>query len=1059
MLRCDTSGVSGAVRLKSLPWSLVSLVLILASPALAAPPPPISALAYRPDGKMLAAGTRGEVALLDAANGNMIGRLPGQTGKVTAVAFSRDSAWLAVAGGAPGKAGEVHIYRVPKEGTAPASAEKTIAAHADLIHDLTFSPDGKMLATCGYDRLIKLWDVASGKEIRTLKDHSDSVYGVSFRPDGKLLASAAADRAVKIWDVATGVRLYSLGDPTDWVYAVAWSPDGKHLAAAGVDKSLRVWEADEREGKLVQTAFAHEKPVLRLAYSGEGKTLYSLSEDRTVKAWDTAKLAEKKVFAAQPETVLSFALRPDGKQLALGRYDGALELLDVESGKVLSQPLPEKPQPPKIAKVTPDAMPRGKSANIVIEGEHLAAASEVISGQPGVKTTIGERTANRITANISVAADVEPGAVPLRLKSPAGESAPFNITVDRFPARPEPPGTESPRTAQVIEPQTTLVGKLSRAGEVDYYRVRLMAGQELGVQAQKPAGSKLEPVLALEDPAGNLLAETSNGALGYRTVRAGDFLLAIHDREYRGGADFSYRLHIGEVPVVTSIFPLGLQRGTEAEIRTEGVHLSGPKSEKVKAAPDAALGSRVPLNIKTSLGTPLGNLNVTVGEFPESLAGQSLQVPGTANGTIEKPGVTQTWHFSAKKGQPLNVEVEARRLGSPLDSVIEILDVDGKPVERAVLRSIAKTIVTFRDHDSAGSGIRMDTWNEFAMDDYVLVGNELMRIRDLPRNPDDDCQFYAINGQRVGYLGTTPSHHAQGTPMFKVSINPPGATFPSNGMPVIALPYRNDDGGPGYGKDSRLRFEPPADGEYQVRIGDARGFGGPDYAYRLTVRPPRSDFKVRFNPTAPAVWRGGALPITVTADRLDDFDDRINVKLENLPPGFSAPATFIEAGQTSTTLALYADAKAGEVSAKHAPLKLVASADIDGKVIMREATGGMPKLVEPGDIVTTTAQSTVTIHPGQETRLLVHVDRRNGFKGRIPVDVLGLPHGVRVLHVGLNGILVTERDTSREIFIYAEPWVQPMERPFVVLARREGKNSEHAAKSVLLKVERPQPAN
>ena len=102
---------------------------------------------------------------------------------------------------------------------------------------MALAPDGKTLATCGYDRLVKLWDVASGKEIRTLRDHSDSVYGISFRPDGKLLASAAADRAVKIWDVATGVRLYSLGDPTDWVYAVAWSPDDQWLVTGSKDET------------------------------------------------------------------------------------------------------------------------------------------------------------------------------------------------------------------------------------------------------------------------------------------------------------------------------------------------------------------------------------------------------------------------------------------------------------------------------------------------------------------------------------------------------------------------------------------------------------------------------------------------------------------------------------------------------------------------------------------------------------------------------------------------------------------------------------------------------
>ena len=75
--------------------------------------------------------------------------------------------------------------------------------------------------------------------------------------------------------------------------------------------------------------------------------------------------------------------------------------------------------------------------------------------------------------------------------------------------------------------------------------------------------------------------------------------------------------------------------------------------------------------------------------------------------------------------------------------------------------------------------------------------------------------------------------------------------------------------------------------------------------------------------------------------------------------------------------------------------------------------GGRPKVIEPGDLVTTTAVGEVTIRPGGEARLLVKIERRNGFKGRVPVEVRGLPHGVRVLDIGLNGILITERDTER----------------------------------------------
>jgi hypothetical protein len=131
---------------------------------------------------------------------------------------------------------------------------------------------------------------------------------------------------------------------------------------------------------------------------------------------------------------------------------------------------------------------------------------------------------------------------------------------------------------------------------------------------------------------------------------------------------------------------------------------------------------------------------------------------------------------------------------------------------------------------------------------------------------------------------------------------------------------------------------------------------------------------------------------------------------------------------------------------------LIARAVNDSKQVVREATGGLPKLIEPGDIVTTTVQSEVTVKPGGEVRLTVKVERRNGFKGRIPIEVKGLPHGVRVLDIGLNGILITPDATTRTFAIYAEPWVQEMTHPFVVSARREDKNTEFAAKSVLLRV-------
>jgi WD40 repeat protein len=947
-------------------------------------PVPVAALAYHPGAKPLAAGGQNEVILIDPTTGGVTGRLHGQDGKVTALAFSRTGDSLAVASAAPGASGVVRVYFFPPSGIPINKPEVVINAHKDVILGLAFSPDGNTLATCGYDRLIKLWDANTGKERRTLKDHSDSVYSVAFSPDGKLLASAGADRAVKVWDVATGARLYTLGEATDWVYAVAWHPDGKHLAAAGVDRSIRVWEASAAGGKVVQSVFAHAGPVTRLAYNADGSTLYSLSEDRTAKAWTTANMQERTVYAKQADTPLALAVRGDGRQLALGRYDGAVVLLDEATGKVQSQPLPVRPKPPEPKKAAPPPAP-----------------------------------------------------------------------ADPFPKVDETEPNDSPTTAQKVTLPVSIHGSIAKAGDVDYYRFEARAGQEVGVQVLTgPIGSKLEPVLLLTDPAGGVVAESTNGLLGYTCPRAGSYALGIRDRDYRGGPDMPYRLHVGDLPVVTSVFPLGLRRGTEQDIAVSGANLGGVRTVRVKAPADAVPGTRLPVSVTTPRGAALGNPTVVVGEFPEAQGLQSLGLipPFTANGRIAAPGVTETWRFPARKGQRLILEVNARRLGSRLDSVIEIVDADGRPVPRAVLRCVAKTNIVFRDHDSAGSGVRIDAWSELRVNDFLYVGGELLRIRELPKNPDDDCQFWSAGGQRLGWLDTTPTHHPLGEAMYKVTIHPPGTTFPPNGFPVIALPYRNDDGGPGYGKDSRLIFDPPVDGEYRVRVSDARGQGGSDFGYRLMVRPPRPDFRVSFGPTAPAVWKGGAVPVSVNVERLDGYDGRIEVRLENVPPGFSAPAANILPEDNSTAVAFSADAAAVNPPANAAPLKVVARAVIDGKEVVHEATGGLPKVIDGGDIVTTTEQSEVTVRPGAETRLTVHVERRNGFAGRIPLDVRGLPHGVRVLDIGLNGILITEKETTRTIVIYAEPWVEPTAHPFVVLARSERKGTEHAARSVLLKV-------
>jgi len=399
--------------------------------------------------------------------------------------------------------------------------------------------------------------------------------------------------------------------------------------------------------------------------------------------------------------------------------------------------------------------------------------------------------------------------------------------------------------------------------------------------------------LRIIDRQGKVLAESNNGLLGFTAPPTSQpsetYILEVRDRDYRGNKDMAYRLHVGNIPVVTSLFPLGVQRGTEAVVQVHGVHLGSLHAVKVRVPADQPLDSRVPLPLPAAKEPPLGPTSVSGGELsevrPAGKSPVSVPVPGVANGVIDRADATQTWRFKARKDQRLILEVNARRLGSPLDSYLEVLDLQGKPVPRAVLRSVGMTYLAFRDHDSAKEGVRLETWNNLGVDDYLLAGDELMRIRALPRGPDDDSQMYSVDGKRVAFFDTTPRHHSVERPMYQVQIHPPGKTFPANGYPSVQLNYRNDDGGPGYGKDSRVVFDAPADGDYLVRIGDSSGMGGSTSAYRLTIRPAEPRFTVDFSPDKPDVWKGGGKSIAVTATRLDGYEGPIRVHFNRLATG------------------------------------------------------------------------------------------------------------------------------------------------------------------------------
>jgi WD40 repeat protein/tetratricopeptide (TPR) repeat protein len=195
--------------------------------------------------------------------------------------------------------------------------------HDDWIWSVSFSPDGKTIASGSADHTIKLWAVA-GEELQTLHGHQDIVLSVSFSPDGKTIASASADHTIKLWTVA-GKELQTLHGHQDIVLSVSFSPDGKTIASASADHTIKLWNLDGAE---LQTFQGHENMVASVSFSPNGKTIASASADHTVKLWNLD--GELRTLQGHYGRVWSVSFSPDGKTIASASADHTVKLWNLD---------------------------------------------------------------------------------------------------------------------------------------------------------------------------------------------------------------------------------------------------------------------------------------------------------------------------------------------------------------------------------------------------------------------------------------------------------------------------------------------------------------------------------------------------------------------------------------------------------------------------------------------------------------------------------------------------------------------------------------------------------
>ncbi|MFO1438126.1 MAG: hypothetical protein U1F81_07345 [Verrucomicrobiaceae bacterium] len=733
-----------------------------------------------------------------------------------------------------------------------------------------------------------------------------------------------------------------------------------------------------------------------------------------------------------------------------------------------------KPAGPQITSVMPRALHLGGEQVFTATGKDLAGAT-LLTSHTDLKPVIdtAASTATKIVFTLKTPANLGRNSFEVWAKTAAGETAKLKLHADDIAPTTSKVADFKNGPVKVAKLPASLWGTLSETGQHDAYLITAKAGEELVLDlavAQIGSAAK-SPTLEIIDMNRTVLAVNrgldsgSDPFLAWKAPADGEYVVLVSNTTMDGSANHAYRLTVGALPYVTAFSPLTAQVGKETTVKLVGHHLG--ENAVVKVTPEkegrmpVALGNKA-FRFRDRPALRVSGLpQVSEVEGNDDIAkAQVVTLPVSVNASLSKtnfqvrsPNTSQnelgssfydTDHFAfdAKKGQKWIIETLASQSGSPADTKLELLHTDGKPVARLLMQAVRDSYNNFRSVDANNPDIRLQNWEEMELNEFVWFNGDIMKIVRMPRGPDGGCFFYISDGKRRAYFDTSATSHSLDEPCYVVQPYPLGSSIAANGLPIFTVNYQNDDSGDRkIGRDSRLTFTAPADGRFVVKVTDTRGWGGERFVYSLAIREPKPDFSVKLAGMNPTVMPGASVGFSFRAERTDNFDDAIQIDITGLPSGYWATSPLIiEAGHDLISGSLHAMPDASK-DADWSKLKITATAKglkHDAGTFGKVTLGAKPKFIivlEPDvggkpvmrDLAEETKPLELTLAPGQSVKAWLRAVRLND-KGIINLDVHGLPHGVIIDDIGLNGVQIREGENERPIFFRAANWVQDQDK-------------------------------